>query len=355
VTRRFSPWRTVAFLLSAASLAGCAQNIVLEDQIDGGTSGTNDGSSNDGHCLGGQPQTLPFKTLSPEVIVALDRSSMMAAALSTTLTALVPEVQNRQNVVRFGFIDFPDDLTTCQDTCCVGALTPPPQTPASSTGFEQVAYMCNIAGTGGLSCPTTGSRPTEAALRSSVAYYQNDPQSYGRYVLLLTDGEPSGNAEPNGSCGDAKGDCPDAESEVGMLHSLNVQTIIVDLGPQSNANDCLHELATGQGTNGAPYYYFPGGAGLNDDLTTIVDMIAGAACHLQLTTPPGDPSQVSITYYGTPIPRDPGDGWSFDRGSSVGITLNGAACQSFINSRSYPLGLEVSSGCSTGHGGQAGP
>ncbi len=355
MTLRLSPRGTVAFLLAAASVSSCAQTIVLEDQIDGGLSGINDGSAGDGHCSSGQLQILQFKTLSPEVIVALDRSSTMTAELSTALAALIPEVQSYQNVIRFGFVDFPDELAACPDTCCVGALTPPPQTPASYTGFEQAAYTCNVAGPGGLSCLTASSRPTEAALRSCVAYYQNDPQNYGRYVLLLTDGEPSGNGEPNGSCGDAKGDCPDAENEVGTLHGLNVQTVIVDLGTQSNANDCLHELATGQGTNGAPYYYFPGGSGLNDDLMSVVGMIATAACHLQLSTPPNDPMQLSVSYFDTPIAQDKNDGWTLDTGNAAGITLHGIACQNFITNRNYPAGLAVSSGCSNGHGGQTGP
>jgi hypothetical protein len=350
--RRTSCSRAFTLWLLAA-LPACAQTVVLEQGTpDGGVPAGNDGSFGDGsfgdgHCTG-QSQTP--KPLSPEVIVALDRSSTMAPQLSTVLAALIPEVESYQNVVRFGFIDFPDGLQSCPDSCCIGELTPPPAIPTSYTVFDDAAYVCNTPGAGGVSCPTSAARPTEVALRSCVSYYQSDPQSGGRFVLLITDGDPSG------QCGDAKGDCADAENEVGTLYGLNngVQTVIVDLGMQSNSNDCLHELATGQGQSGTLYYYFPGPDGLNDDLAAITNMIASAACHLSLAMSVGDPSQVAVSYFGTPVPPDKNDGWTLDTGNSTGLTLHGTACQSFINSRTYPQGLAVtSSGCSSGHGGQS--
>jgi len=354
VQRRSRTSSSHAFTLwLLAALPACAQTVVLEQGVpDGGASAGNDGSSSDGsfadgHCAG-QSQTP--KPLSPEVIVALDRSSTMAPQIATVLAALVPEVESYQNVIRFGFVDFPDSLQSCPDSCCIGELTPPPAMPTSYTVFDDAAYVCNTPGTGGFTCPTSAARPTETALQSCVSYYQRDPQTGGRFVLLITDGDPSG------QCGDAKGDCADAENEVGTLHGLNnnVQTVIVDLGMQSDANDCLHELATGQGQNGTLYYYFPGPNGLNDDLASITNVIASAACHLTLGTPPNDPTQVSVSFFGSPIAQDKNDGWTLDTGNSVGLTLHGTACQNYINSHNYPQGLEVTSaGCSTSRGGQS--
>jgi hypothetical protein len=351
VTVRASSF-AAALVSLALALSACAQTVVLDDQAatggDGGQSNVGDGSS-DARCFASQAQQLPFKTLSPEVIVALDRSSAMNGDLSMALNALAAEVPNYQNLIRFGFVDFPDDLDTCANACCVGELTPPPMaaTGTNYSLFEEAAYACNAdsGGPSGLSCPTASQRPTEAALKACTAYYENDPQAFGRYVLLVTNGPPSGN------CGDANGDCSDAESEVALLDSLNVQTVIVDLGDPSN-DLCLHELAIEQGTDGAPYYYVPPADGLDDELKTITSAIATDACHLLLNAAPDDPSQVSITYDGMTIPRDDTDGWDFNPGSSVAITLNGSACQNLVRNRNGPLGLDVYYGCVPTHFGQ---
>lgn len=354
----------LALLLVSGSISGCARTVVLEDQIaDGGATSSLDGPSGDGHCFGNQAQALSFRVQSPEVIVVLDRSSTMntqlgggGTQLSAALNALVSEVQSYQSLVRFGFVDFPDALDSCANSCCVSQVMMPP--PVVSTMnrayFENAAYACNANGPGmngpnGLSCPTANSRPTEVALRSSASYYQGDLQMLGRYVLLVTNGDPGGN------CGSSRGDCADAEDQVSTLSGLNVQTVVVDLGAQANPGDCLHDVAAQQGNSGAPYYYFPGANGLNDDLKTITGTIAADACHLVLTTPADDTSQVSIVYGGTPIPHESGDGWTFDPHSSTNITLNGASCQMFISNRNLQQGLEVLYGCPTGHGGSSTP
>jgi hypothetical protein len=354
-----------ALLPLLAGLSACAQTVVLEDQTsDGGPTSLNDGSTSDGRCLGGQGQPLPFKMKTPEVIVALDRSSGMnqpmgggMTELSAALTTLVPKVQSYQSLIRFGFIDFPDNLDSCPDSCCVSELyTPPPDPGMSNTGpLETAAYACNMSGPGGngmnnLNCPTDNPRPTEVALEACAAYYQNGPQTSPRYVLLLTNGEPSG------SCGgDAKGDCQDSEDQVIALSALNVQTMIVDLGEQQNFGDCLHNLAPQPGAGGETHYYFPGANGLADSLKTIADGIAGDACHLVLTTTPSDPSLVSVSYNFTPIAHDSTNGWSFEKGSPVNIVLNGASCQNLIGNPPRMFGLQIFYGCGSGHGGQSGP
>jgi hypothetical protein len=361
---RISLGAVYALLPLLAGLSACAQTVVLEDQTsDGGPTSVNDGSTSDGRCVGGQGQVLPFKMQTPEVIVALDRSSGMnqpmgggQTELSAALTTLIPKVQSYQSLIRFGFIDFPDNLDSCPDSCCVSDLYAPPSAPGiSNTGpFETAAYACNMSGPGGnglnnLACPTDNPRPTEVALQACVAHYQNGLQASPRYVLLLTDGEPSG------SCGNARGDCQDSEDQVIALSALNVQTMIVDLGEQQNPGDCLHNLAAQQGAGGETYYYFPGSNGLADSLKTIADNIAGDACHLVLTTTPSDPSLVSVSYNDTPIAHDGTNGWSFEKGSPVDIVLNGASCQNLIGNPSRLFGLQIFYGCASGHGGQSSP
>jgi hypothetical protein len=369
--RRTSCPRAFALWLLAA-LPACAQTVVLEQGGPdggggGGSTGLRDGStSTDGRCFPSQGEKLPFTMQTPEVIVALDRSTAMnteigggMTELSAVLNTLVSQVSGYGTLIRFGFIDFPDDLGTCPNSCCVSPLYQPPPmvSMTNTTFFEGAAYTCNTPNTNGmgsLSCPTGNQRPTATALASCASYYQMDQSMSSmspQYVLLITDGEPSG------GCGDARGDCQDAEDEVRALSSFGVETIVIDLGAQSMPGDCLHDFAAQQGANGAPYYYFTDANGLGDSFKTVADPIAADACHLTLTTPPDDPSLVSV-YDGNnnQIPHDPTLGWSFD-GSTTAITLNGQACQNLIGDRNdHSAGLEIFYGCGSGHGsGQSGP
>jgi hypothetical protein len=347
-----------AFLLVGASVSSCGQTVVLEDQIaDGGTSSSHDGSSSrdgsssDARCFGNPPPTLLFKAHSPEVIVALDRSSGMGGELSMVLTALAAQVGAFDDVVRFGFVDFPDNLDGCPSGCCVGEVTPPPLevTNTNFGTFGSAAYACNTnpPGTNGLSCPTAIQRPTGAALRNTVNYYQSEPSASAQYVLLVTDGPPGGN------CGNPN-DCAAAENEVSTLdNNLNVRTVIIDLDEQPDNTSCLQELAfeQGQAPGGAPFYYAATQGSLNDNLKAAIGMIAMDACHLVLPTPLNDSNQLSVTYNGATIAHDSANGWVFDPMSST-VTLRGAACQSFIDNRN---GLEIVDGCAGRHFGQQTP
>jgi hypothetical protein len=366
--RRTSCSRAFTLLpLLAAALPACAQTVVLEQGVPdgdgGGSTGLRDGStSTDGRCFPSQGEKLPFTMQTPEVIVALDRSTAMnmeigggMTELSAVLNTLVSQVSGYGTLIRFGFIDFPDDLGTCPNSCCVSPLYPPPATVsmANTNFFEGAAYTCNTPNTNGmgsLSCPTGSQRPTAAALASCATYFGN-PSTSPQYVLLITDGEPSG------GCGDARGDCQDAEDEVRALSGTGVETIVIDLGAQTMPGDCLHDFAAQQGANGAPYYYFTDANGLGDSFKTVADAIAADACHLTLTTAPDDPSLVSV-YDGNDnqIPHDATLGWSFD-GNTTAITLNGQACQNLIGDRNnHSAGLEVLYGCGSGHGsGQTSP
>jgi hypothetical protein len=360
---RTSSSRAFTLLLLGGALSACAQTVVLEQAApDGGVStGNKDGSaSTDGRCFPSQGNKLPFEMQTAEVIVALDRSTAMnteigggMTELSAVLNTLISQVSGYGTLIRFGFVDFPDDLGTCPNGCCVSPLyEPPPTVNMSNSGFfEGAAYTCNtpnVMGMGSLSCPTGSQRPTAAALASCLSYYQS-PQTSSQYVLLITDGEPSG------GCGDARGDCQDAEDQVRALSALGVQTIVIDLGAQSMPGDCLHDFAAQQGANGAPYYYFTDANGLGDTFKTVADAIAAEACTLTLTTTPDDPSLVSVSFGGAQIAHDPTSGWSF-AGSTTAITLNGPACQNLIDSRNkQSVGLEIFYGCGSGHTAQTGP
>jgi hypothetical protein len=364
--RRTSAPRAFVVLLLAAALPACAQTVVLEQGTDGGASGGSTGGGNkdgststDGRCFTSQAQKLPFRMQTSEAIVALDRSNGMnteigggMTELSSALNTLFSQVSFYATFIRFGFVDFPDDLGTCPSSCCVSSLYPPPST-ASATNtqfFESAAYSCNANGNGmnPLSCPTGNQRPISTALQSCVSSFAMDQQNSPQYVLLITNGEPSG------GCGDPHGDCQAAQDQVNALSAANVQTIVIDLSAQSMSGDCLHDFASQQGTAGPPYYYFTDISGLGDSLKTVIGGIASSACNLTLSNPPDDADLVSVSLGGNQIMHDPSNGWSFVGGTTA-IRLNGQACQDLTDNNRNSGDLEVLYGCSSAHGAPTNP
>jgi len=361
---RISLDSALAFLLAGASVWSCGQTVVLEDQIaDGGTSSPKDGSSsdrsssdsssNDARCFG-NPPPLFFNQETPEMVIALDRSSAMSdpfggdpSQVYSALNALRPEVlrfsaqaPNSQPLIRFAFVDFPDNAPNCNaaPNCCSSDVTPT----TSDSAFEAAA-VCNPP----RDCSQAPQRPTAYALSRSQNFLQIEPQTGQRFVLLVTDGPPSG-------CSTSGRDpCGDAITQVGSLSNSGIKTIIVSIGDGSNAS-CLLDLASVEGAQGAPFFY---PASSPNDLTaalaTIVSNVAQGACRLDLTTMPIAPDQISVLFNGVLVPRDINNGWSLGGNGGSRLMLNGMACQELIQEGSF--GIKISDGCSGGHFGPQTP
>jgi hypothetical protein len=362
---RISLDSALAFLLAGASVWSCGQTVVLEDQIaDGGTSSPKDGSSsdssssdsssNDARCFG-NPPPLFFNQETPEMVIALDRSSAMSdpfggdpSQLYSALNALRPEVlrfsaqaPNSQPLIRFAFVDFPDNAPNCNaaPNCCSSDVTPT----TSDSAFEAAA-VCNPP----RDCSQAPQRPTAYALSRAQSFLEIEPQTGQRYVLLVTDGPPSG-------CSTSGRDpCGDAITQVGSLSNSGsgIKTIIVSIGDGSNAS-CLLDLASVEG-QGAPFFYPASSPNdLAAALATIVSNVALGACRLDLTTMPLDPEQISVKFNDVPVQRDNNNGWSLGGNGGSRVTLNGAVCQQLIQEGTF--GLTVSDGCSGGHFGPQTP
>ncbi len=343
-----------AFLLVGASISSCGQTVVLEDQIADGSSSrdgsSSDGSSSDASCSG-NPPPLFFNQEIPDIVIALDRSSAMnepfggdPSQLYSALNALRAEVlyfgtqtSNGQPIIRFALLDFPDSAPYCNAAlnCCSSDVTPI----ASDSAFLAAAPpVCNPPN-------DCSQRPTAYALSRAQTFLEIEPPTGSRYVLLVTDGPPSGcSTDP----------CNDAITQVGSLSNSGIKTIIVSIGDGSNTS-CLLDLANvegAQGPQGAPFFYPASSpSDLTAALSTIVGTAAQGACRLDLTTMPFGPDQISVKFNGVPVQRDNNNGWSLGGNGGSRVTLNGAACQKLIQDGTF--GLTVSDGCSGGHfGGQ---
>jgi hypothetical protein len=350
---------SVLWLMLACALAGtgCRQTVVLDRGSDAGGSENNDGGNPFGdHGFGGCDQIYPT-LMSAGVILAVDRSSAMLKTFDTTsrqnaaLMGLRTVVTNYQNVVRFGYVEFPAIPSACGTSggpgggdCCAGDVTPP-RPMNYYPAFDQALDQCGDQASG--SC-LNAERPIADTLARCRQKFMDiggfGEEGRNHWVLLITGGEPT--------CSSGGGDpCVAASDEASRLvNDLGARTTVIALGSELTSSSCLNMVASsGFSTLGGPsYYYSPATIGqLNDELTKIVDDIAGDACHLELRNPITDVNDVKLLSNGVLISRDPVNGWDYDSGSPIGtsITLHGMSCSNLRQSGQAMVQIFSGAGC----------
>jgi hypothetical protein len=318
----------IACCCLALALGACRQTVVFDRTGGGG---------DPEFCIEGEERELSYTPRSPSVMVALDRSVSMTGAFSPTaatakltaaLTALDDVSLQYRRSVRFGFVAFPGAGFICSDmtnTCCAGQATRPF---ADRDSFFYAAHACDGPMPG---CISTDQRPTAAALNACRETYAMVGGSNGsRYVLLLTDGEPT--------CGNGGG-CDAAFDRLTRLSNDGVSTFVVVLGNVAES-ECLSQMALLGNTDSAePPFYHPATSpdALTAKVADIVGSIATGACQLELNDPVDDTNQVGLFLDNKGVARGGPDGWDFDDNRRDRITLRGAACQKFLASAANAL------------------
>jgi hypothetical protein len=123
-------------------------------------------------CSG--PVIDPVQVESLEVIVAMDRSTGMSTAkfgdtnaLAAARASIDMYAAPLQNVVRFGYVEFPGNYFLCSNSnmpgCCPSSVAPPSPT---IDGFDIALHSCDPPTMP--SCPMSSQRATTAALTSLV-------------------------------------------------------------------------------------------------------------------------------------------------------------------------------------------
>ena len=219
----------------------------------------------------------------PQVIIALDRSSSM---FKTYGTATVTRLQILQQTLRtllktygesvhFGYVDFP--VKVCPTGCCASQIIPP--NPQTLTAIEK-RWGCELQP---VTCgQTTDDSPAGQALREARWLYEDEetwPAS--RHVLLLTDGEPMCKANM------AHNDCSMAVNEIGRLSgSHKVTSRVYGLSEELRGSACLDMMATlgGAASQGQPasHRITTTGEQLFDELSRWLDTLSGEACSFRL-------------------------------------------------------------------------
>ena len=358
-------WTTVAALaLAMSALGACRQMVVLDtaEELDGGggfagsgpfiDSGAGGEKNGNGGMTGGnhfdaghldgillcQFQNVPFTMRSPDVIVSVDRSSDMQSwfGTGTRLEVIQQQVQalvSKYRAVKFGYQEFPSPMGMCSNGqgCCAGEVGALP----SYNNLKAIRQVMNACDNGGANC-NQPQRPIADALSKCYDTFKNvvPPDDTGhRYVLLFTSGDPTcAGADPMTT------PCGEAVARVTKLANTFTNTVVFGVGDAAAASACVGMLAMYGQIDG---HNVKTPNDLSSALGNVVDTIAAEACKIDVRSQT-DPDKVQLLFDGIPEPRDGVDGWTFDPGTNLTLTVNGSYCRTLVQSTAH---VDLVMGC----------
>jgi hypothetical protein len=370
-------------LAGAATAAGCRQTVILDPAANGdgglptGAAGTGGGIGGQDGGIGGQDAgiggqdggpggfrfdagrfdvlgnlcpTGPIQVLqavprTPDVIISVDRSAPMQAWWGTEsrLEAVQQQVralvQQYDKAVHFGYEEFPANNAMCGNGqgCCAGQVTPPQQ--RNRNAIENVLNACNNGGPG---C-SQSQRPAGDALSKINKTFTsfgapNMSLRHSRYVVLVLGGDPTCGEQGGGGNTDSgvASSCDTAVTEVQKLNALGIFTTVFGVGDEATNAACLKDLSVNGGLTPTVHLALTPSA-LADAMTTTVSTMAEEACVLDVLTPPVDNRTVSLYFDNDLVPNDPTNGWDFDAGTTLKITVRGRWCDTLLHTTRVDL------------------
>ncbi|MFO0589877.1 MAG: hypothetical protein U0441_20215 [Polyangiaceae bacterium] len=369
---------------------------------DGGSGAFNAGGSTGGDngTIGSGGQTGTIDTTcgsskiankaSASILVVLDKSGSMSggsgvpekwtptvAAIKTMMDASSPDLG-------MGLLPFPEGKFDDSGLAgCVNPSTPACQALYADGGCEDVA-MTPVVLMGPLSQTKVpiaswmdgsgpgGNTPTLTALKRAYGYMQSIDVPGQRFVLLLTDGEPTTHEpaqdlgfgivipESNVKCGELT----DIEAEA--LNAANaavaVKTFVIGSPGSEGAADFLSQLAINGGTQKSPNcssaagdcHYQIGAANFAQDLQAALAEISGKVSDCVFEIPDGenaDPDYVNVSLDAagmtTQLYKDTShmDGWDYTDDSHTKVELYGPSCDKFKSTDGAQVDIIL--GCKT--------
>jgi hypothetical protein len=294
-----------------------------DDTIDSGSPpGTPDGG-------GGPPpefidaavcdQTVPVSVTvvgdPPDMLLIVDKSGSMQEPLdifmpfvtkwSVMRTALANVVAAKDDQINFGLMLYPSDAE-----CGPGSVSVP-IAPLNAAPITSV-----VNGTS-----PNGATPTHTTVDAARAHFASIPVNPdGRFALLATDGLPNCNGMPDVSS------LSETVAAIAALAADGVPTFVVGFGASITSDPSALNMMAAAGGTGMPY-----SASSPAELEMALDLISGMvvvpSCTYELADVPNDPSLLSVTFDGVPVPRSPShtNGWDYDPTTNT-ITFYGTAC-----------------------------
>lgn len=242
-------------------------------------------------------------------------------------TAVLNVVTANQQLVNFGYQDFPGTGCMGSTTCCASMDFPVIPGRNNYKAIEGALACEPGPSSSGEACVRmSDARPVWQALKSLTFFATSDGSSNQRYVILVIDGPPGCSTE------DAVDSCKRALEQVTTLSaSKDVTPVVVALGDSAPNDPCLSQMALASGVD---VFSSPQEATDTKNLTAVLNQIVSRAapgsCTIDLYMAPTDTRYVSLILDGVVIPRSMKDGWDFSAANSTTrIQVNGSYCATF--------------------------
>ena len=349
---------TASVLGSLGLIGGCTwtppQNTYVKIGAAGGSSGAGDGAGGkrspvdagtgvvvdsapviptmDANCGSTRNSTT---RVPPDLLLVFDRSGSMSADPATgrncnpaatcpskwnqATAAVNTAVAGSQAMIRWGLKLFSTDGSGC-------TVNPGAQVDVGLNTAPAIATALGGAG-------PAGSTPTTMAMTLAGDYLAGLTTPNPRFIVLVTDGQPTCAATGNNGNGD---DSPAAVAAVGAQAARGYGTFVIGVATATDAmaTATLTQMsAAGMHPRpGTPNYYVVNNTA---ELVTALGAIGTqvASCTFDLASPPPDPNNVVVVADGKVVPKDAlptDDGWMYGA-AMTSITLTGTYCQDVMN------------------------
>jgi hypothetical protein len=316
-----------------------------------GSTGGADGGVKGGKVNGGDKDVCGKHTLrgdkaTADILIVLDRSGSMAPGGNETRTdrwtgsrdAVVAVTSEFGDSINFGLMTFPannggggggrNDQLDVATSCGAGTINVDIE-PNAGDDIRNALQPMRAAGF----TPTAATLDAALAIIGTPASADQGSTS-GKYIVLVTDGDPNCSADFRGVGGGGGGGGgtapvdPRARAEtiaaIEKLTKEGVQTFVVGFQTgQSSFADQLDKMATAGGTGDTKHHSVESGADLSQVFTELAGRAQSCSFELSATV---DPSFVLVTVgkKGRKYNNQP-DGWVLGK-DKKSVTLTGTAC-----------------------------
>jgi hypothetical protein len=346
---------------------------------DGGLNG--DATGDDAACAAA---TYTGKKIPASLLILLDRSGSMAkdGKWTAAVAALKSALSKADNDLPAGILFYPEGkfdsskLAACTfnpaapgcaeafaDSGCKDIKTTP-DVPVDLLSKTRTLITSKLDATD----PNGDTTPTRWALKNSWAYMSTLAAKADRYVVLVTDGEPT-SYQPKMTVGtltipESAIECKDkatieAEALAASSAMPPVKTFVIGAPGSETAAPHLSKIAVNGKTRRTPTcdpnkgecHYQIGSGSFESDLGKALEEITGKIATCIFEVPTGtdvDPNRVNVTVDSTDAYRDEShaDGWDYTDGTKTRIEVFGPLCEQ-IKKNSSTVVVKILLGCKT--------
>jgi hypothetical protein len=325
--------------------------------------------------------TYTGKKIPASLLILLDRSGSMSkdGKWAAAVSALQKALASADNDLPVGLLFFPEGkwslggcALTPNDPACASVyadsgckdIKTTPDVPVDILTKTRAAITGKLTSTS----PNGDTTPTRWGLKNSWAYMQKLSAKADRFVVLVTDGEPTVYS-PKTTVGgfsipESAIECKDqmtieAEALAASSGMPPVKTFVIGAPGSEKASPHLSRIAVNGKTRRTPTcdptkgecHYQIGSGSFETDLEKALNDITGKIATCIFEVPTGtdvDPNRVNVSVDATDAYRDEthADGWDYTDGTKTRIEIHGPLCDQIKKNPSTVV-VKIVLGCVT--------